>query len=635
MALQTQIAAMKHSKQGTERATADSGRRAHTKERPHSLETRTEQVLTGESIGVGVAIGPAFVVREDPAPDLRERLSSLDRDEEEGRFRDAVIRSISQLGKLQARLALLPEDSQFEIGSLLDVYRRMLGPSRLQRGVIRRIAEGLSAEVAVFEETEALAQASHPPQGARAGSGEDAAAARRRADEFREIGRRLLRNLTRTPFLTLRGMPDGAILVTESLRPSDAALIDPSRVAAVVSEEGGATGHTAIMLRALGIPAVLAVAGALDAVAGGAQVVVDGDRGRIVVDPAHDTLVEARGAVATYAQDRQKLGRMRRLSSKLASGEKVLLQANLELPAELPLIAQSGAAGIGLLRTEFLFINSEELPDETTQFELYASLVEAMGADTTTIRVLDWGGEKPSEALERAGLSTLGETPNPALGLRGIRLLLKHPALLETQLAAILRASAVGPLQVLLPMVTVAEEITAARDIYERVARRLRRKGVALAETLPPFGAMIETPAAALTAGVLAHHADFLAIGTNDLTMYALAADRASADVASLYDARHPAVLRMIADVVNAALQHRTPVSLCGEIAGDPALAPLLVGLGLRSLSMTASAVPRVKQVIRSVRYEECVRLGRRVLAETDSRAIMKVLQEFGNAEVG
>ena len=228
--------------------------------------------------------------------------------------------------------------------------------------------------------------------------------------------------------------------------------------------------------------------------------------------------------------------------------------------------------------------------------------------------------------MERAGVGPREPEANPALGLRGLRLLLAHPELLETQFAAILIASLAGPVRVMLPMVTNIAEFRAARDVYERVARRLRRRGQKLPQKLPPLGAMIETPGAALMAEFFALEADFLSIGTNDLTMYALAVDRASSEVASLYDPVHPAVLRLIAGTTEAALRLRKPVSICGEIAGNPRLAPLLLGLGLRSFSMNASALPRVKQAIRAVSLEECVRLARHILEESDPARIATLL---------
>ena len=602
------------------------------------IETRTgsktrkappEQRFSGVGIYAGIAIGPAVTPSEAPTPVVARKIEAGTEQLEATRLSDAIARSLKQLEKLHARLALLPEETQHEIAPLLDAYRQMLGPSRLLRGAMRRIAEErVNAEAAVSEEAEALAQRLQSRPNV-ASDTEDAAAADRRAEEVREIGRRLVRNLTRAPFRSFTGLPSGAILVAEQLRPADAALIDPSRVAAVATDEGGEADHTAIMLRALGIPAVMGVPGVTEAARAGAIAIVDGLAGTVVINPLPATLDAARRGVAAHARERQRFARLRRLPAELASGEKVELQANLELPTELPLIAQSGAAGIGLLRTEFLFINAEFLPDEAAQEAVYREVIEAMGADCTTIRVLDWGGEKQSEALGNAGFTPAGGDLNPALGLRGLRLLLLHPTVLETQFAAILRAASAGPVRVMLPMVTTLAELRAAREIYERVARRLRRKGVKLPDKLPPLGVMIETPAAAIGADALALEAEFLAIGTNDLTMYTLAVDRASTQVASLYDPLHPAVIRLIGDTTAAALRLRRPVSICGEMAGNPQVVPLLLGLGLRSFSMNASAVPRVKQAVRAVNLDECRRFARRVSEETDPEAVAKLVADF------
>ncbi len=591
-----------------------------------------ERSFAGVGISPGIAIGRPAAPSEAPVAVTAHRIEPGTEQAEADRLADAVTRSLRQLEKLNARLALLPEETQHEIAPLLDAYRQMLGPSRLLRGAARRIQEErLNAEAAVAEEAEALSLRLRDQSGG-ASDTEDAAAAMRRAEEVREIGRRLVRNLTRAPFRSFTAIPTGAVLLAEQLRPADAALIDPSRVAAVVTDEGGEADHTAIMLRALGVPAVMGVAGVTEAARSAALVIVDGAAGTVVVDPTPATLANARSGVAAYGRERQRFARLRRLPAELASGEQIELQANLELPTELPLIAQSGAAGIGLLRTEFLFINAEFLPDEAAQEAVYREVIEAMGADCTTIRVLDWGGEKQSEALGNIGFAPGGGDLNPALGLRGLRLLLRHPAVLETQLAAILRASSAGPVRVMLPMVTILGELRAARAIYERVARRLRRKGVKLPDKLPPLGVMIETPAAAIGADAMALEADFLAIGTNDLTMYTLAVDRASADVSALYDSLHPAVIRLIAGTTEAALRLRRPVSCCGEMAGNPLLMPLLLGLGLRSFSMNASAVPRVKQAVRALNLDECRRFARRVSEQTDPESVARLVAEFSKA---
>ena len=585
-----------------------------------------ERRLTGIPVSAGVAIGPVFGAAEPPVVVTRHRIQAADIQAETARLDQAIAQSRKQLLKLRARLGVLPEDSQAEIAPLLDAYLQMIGPSRLVRGARRRIAEGLvSAETAVADETDAIATALLEMAG-----DDDPAGQQRRAEEVREIGRRLIRNLTRAPFRSFSGLPEGAVLVSESLRPADAALLDPSRLAGVATDEGGADGHTAIMLRALGVPAVLGVAGLSQAARPGATIVVDGAAGTVVVHPSPTTLAAARRAVTAFARARQKLALLRRLASVTEDGETVELQANLEIPAELPLIAQCGATGIGLLRSEFLFMNRETLPDEADQYETYRSVIEAMGGDPVTIRVLDWGGEKDIEALQSEGVVPDVADHNPALGLRGIRLLLRETELFETQLAAILRASLAGPTRVLLPMVTTVAEVRAARDIFDRVVRRLRRRGERLPDRLPPLGIMIETPGAALSADALALEADFFAIGTNDLAMYTLAVDRGETDVAALYDPLHPAVLRLVQFATEAALRMRMPVSVCGEMAANPRLTPLLLGLGLRSFSMNASAVPRVKQAVRGLNIDDCVRFARRVMEQSDPARIQELI--MGNA---
>ncbi|HUZ64951.1 MAG TPA: phosphoenolpyruvate--protein phosphotransferase [Acetobacteraceae bacterium] len=585
---------------------------------------RPELVLKGIAVSPGVAIGKVFGAAEPEARITRQKILAADIEAEGARLEDAILRSRKQLLKLRAHLAILPQEGQTELDPLIEAYLRMIGPSRLIRGVRRRIAETLvSAETAVAEEVDALAGI------ILAMTDDDRAGQRRRADEVREIGRRLIRNLTRMPFRNFANLPDGAVLVVEGLRPADAALLNPARLAGVAAEEGGADGHTAIMLRALGLPAVLGVAGLTHTVRPGEIAVIDGTAGSVVLNPGTATLTSARRGLAQYARERQRLGRLRRLPAETANGEAVELQANLEIPIELPLIAQAGAQGIGLLRSEFLFMNRESLPDEDEQTEAYRTAVEAMGGDPVTIRVLDWGGEKEIEALQAEGLVPDATDLNPALGLRGIRLLLRQPALFETQLAAILRAAAAGPVRVLLPMVTTMAEVRAAREVYDRVGRRLRRRGERLPERLPPLGIMIETPGAALSADALALEADFFSIGTNDLAMYTLAVDRGGTDVASLYDPLHPAVLRLVQFATEAGLRMRMPVSVCGEMAGNPQLTPLLLGLGLRSFSMNAGAVPRVKQAVRAVTTEDCTRFARRIMEQSDGTRIRQMIEDF------
>ena len=586
--------------------------------------------LIGLPACAGVAVGAVFRAVE-PAPHItRNKIHAEDVAAETARFDAAILQSRRQLLKLRSRLSVLPEESQGEIAPLLDAYLQMLGQSRLVRGVRQRVHDRLvSAETAVMEEANHIAAAL-----AAVASADPADAGgpgpQRQAEEVREIGRRLVRNLTRAPFRSYSAAPQGSILVAEALRPSDAALVDPARIAGVATEEGGTDGHTAIILRALGIPSVLGAPGLVQAAASGTTILVDGSSGIVTLRPTATTMAAARRAIAAFARERQQLGRMRRLPAITLDGEAADLQANLELPVELALVAQCGASGIGLLRTEFLFMNRDTVPTVDEQEATYRNVIETMAGDPVTIRVLDWGGEKEIEALVAAGLVPESPDANPALGLRGVRLLLRRLELFETQLTAILRAAKAGPARVMLPMVTNVAEFSAARDVYHRVAAAMRERGERLPEPLPPLGSMIETPGAALSADVLAAEADFFAIGTNDLCMYTLAVDRGELDVAHLYDPLHPAILRLIQMTAEAAHRSHIPVSVCGEMAANPSFTPLLLGLGIRSFSTNASAVPRVKQAVRSTTIDDCQRLTWQVMKQSDPARTRDLLDQFG-----
>jgi len=578
-----------------------------------------EQRFHGQAVGPGVGIGPVHEAVEPELVVTHKRIAAAEVPAEIKRLDEAVSRSRHQLGKLKARLTGLPEHSQTELEPLIDAYLHMLGPSRLMSGIKRRIKDGLgNAEAAVSDEAEAQA-------GAILGlTGSDHAGRQRRADEVREIARRLLRNLAQQPFRNFRDVAPGSVLAAQELRPSDAALIRPNQFAGIITADGGADSHTAVMLRALGLPAVLGAAGVLAAARPGTPAIIDGDTGEIILNPSPASLDAARSKIADITRTRRRLARLQRLPAETRDHVTVELQANLELPFELPLIAQSGAHGIGLLRSEFMFMNREKLPDEDTQTQIYTEIVTAMEGEPVTIRLLDWGSDKDIEALN-AYLPGAAE-PNPALGLRGIRLLLHHPALLETQLAAILRAGAAGPVRIMLPMVSLCAELRETRATLDRVWRRLKHRGVPMAAQKPPLGVMIETPAAALCAPQLAAEAAFFSIGTNDLTMYTMASDRGLPAGGKLYDPLEPAVLRLLHMTAQAASDARIPVALCGELAARERVTPLLLGLGLRQLSMHGAAVPRVKKAIRALHFTECTAIAAAALAAPDAAAVREML---------
>jgi phosphotransferase system enzyme I (PtsI) len=578
-----------------------------------------EICFSGHPVSPGIGIGPVHEAAEPALNISHDKIAAKAVASETARLDEAISLSRKQLVKLKSKLSGLPEQSETEISPLIDAYLHMLGNSRLVRGAKARIAEQLAGpEAAIQDEAEAQAEA------ILALTGTDRAGRARRAEEVREIARRILRNLTRQPFRSFSDLAPGTILAAESLRPADAALIQPSNFAGIFTAEGGADGHTAVMLRALGLPAILGATGVLDAALPGTIAIVDGDAGTVTLNPTAASLAAARARLTAATRNRRSLARLQHLPAETTDRVPIELQANLELPFELPMIAQSGAHGIGLLRSEFMFMNRAILPDEDTQTRIYQDIVEAMDGEPVTIRVLDWGSDKEVAAL--AKYLPAGTETNPALGLRGIRLLLRHPALLETQLTAIFRAAAAGPVRIMLPMVGFVSELVAAREIYDRVWRRLKRRHVPMASEPPPLGIMIETPAAALAATHLARLSAFFAIGTNDLTMYTLAADRGLPVGSKLYDPLEPAILQLIHRTARAAAWQGIPVSLCGELASREQAVPLLLGLGIRQLSMHGNAIPRVKRAIRGVSMAACEDLATAALAAADAGTVRDLL---------
>jgi phosphotransferase system enzyme I (PtsI) len=584
---------------------------------------RRQTRLAGTPIVAGIGIGAATFAEEPALAITRQKIAATDIAAELHQFETAAAQSRKQLNRLNERLAGLPDAAQAELAPLLAAHIHMLGNSRLMRAIRTAIAERLiSAATAVIDITEDQAAIA---QGAAGHRGSDDGAAARHADEIRDIGRRLLRNLTRLPFRSFADLPQGGVLVVERLRPSDAALINPAQFAGIATEEGAADDHTGVMLRAIGVPSVMGVTGLIEAVRQHATVILDGEAGTLIINPSPASMAEAARLRTAFARSQRSLARLRRLASETLDHVIIELQANLELPFELPMVAQSGATGIGLMRSEFLFMNQDILPDEDRQFATYREAVLAMDGDPVTIRLLDWGGDKQSDG-STGDLIAIAHETNPALGLRGVRLLLQHPALLHTQLAAILRAAAFGPVRIMIPMVCCMTELRAVRAALLQVWRHLSDAQIRLPREIPSLGVMIETPAAALNAGLLASEAAFFAIGTNDLTMYTLAVDRSVAGTLALYDPLDPAVLKLIALTIDAAGTAGIPVSLCGELASRAEAVPLLIGLGLRQFSMHGGAVLRIKRAVRSADSRHCATLAAAALAASGAAAVHALL---------
>lgn len=581
----------------------------------------SEIVLEGLAIARGVAIGVAYPHDSGTIAVAERRIEPAEVVAECARFAEAAAAACRQVEQLQLKAVDLGGAAAEEMGYLLDAYRQMLQSSRLVRGVERRITETLvNAEAAVQREIAGIVQSFEAM--------EDSYLAARVAD-IRDIGRRLLRHLTHSPERPFTALPRRAVILAEEMTPADTALLDRRRVAGLATVVGGAEGHTAIMARSLGLPTVLGVAGLMKGLRGGEPVIIDGTGGTVVINPDPATLAHYRARRAHFLRGRRALARLRDLPAETRDGTRLRLQANMELPIEAGVVLESGAEGIGLLRSEFLYMNRDDLPSEEEQYQVLRNLIERLDGRVLTVRTFDAGGDKLAPAL---GLA-IG--PNPALGLRAIRLGLARPDLLETQLAAILRASLHGPLRILVPMIATVEEFRATRQMLGAVAERLRAEGLALPDPLPPLGAMIEVPAAALAADVLAREAEFFAIGTNDLTQYTLAIDRADETVASLFNPLHPAVLRLIQFSARAAAKAGIPLCLCGEMAGDPRYTALLVGMGIRDFSMGALNLPVVKQRIRALDLTAAEALAMAVKAESDSARIAALVDAAGQESEG
>jgi phosphotransferase system enzyme I (PtsI) len=420
-------------------------------------------------------------------------------------------------------------------------------------------------------------------------------------------------------------VPEGAVIVADELTPADTALMDPQRIAGFAAQFGGADSHTAIVARALGMPAVLGVPDLIQHARSEATVIIDGAEGAVIIDPTPETVAQYEARRDALTRERRYLNRLRRLPAVTRDGVEITLEANIELPIELEQATANGAMGLGLVRSEFLYMNRDDLPGEDEQYAVFSALVRGMGGKPVTVRTFDLGGDKLAHSLA----DHYTEADNPALGLRAIRLSLQDRRLLDPQLAAMLRAAAEGPLRILLPMITHAGEIRRVREAMEQVARRLRRRGVPVPKPLPPLGAMIEVPGAALAADSLAAESDFFSIGTNDLIQYTLAIDRSDEQVAHLYNPLHPAVLRLIQFTVEAALRRNMPVSVCGEMAGEPRLTALLLGLGLRNLSMAPRSIPRVKQRIRALDMVATTRRARAIMDQSDTGRIAALIDDF------
>ncbi|MEM7568927.1 MAG: phosphoenolpyruvate--protein phosphotransferase [Pseudomonadota bacterium] len=576
----------------------------------------SHNTVAGQGVSAGVAIGKAYVFDRGEARVAKYRLKEEAIEAELARFDSAVEAAKAQLEEVDRRAKNLSGAAEEEFYLLLKAHAQMLENSRLLRSVVSVIKlEQINAEAAVQAALDQIAEDFRK-------IGDPYLAAR--LDDIREVGHRLIANLTGKGQSRFGHLEDGSIVVGNTVSPADVALMAEANVGGFVSAQGGAEGHTAILARALGLPGVVQAGDILDAVETGNVLVLDGSTGSVVINPDPQQRALYEGLQADFAREVADLSTLRDTLAKTTDGTVISLAANIELPQEVISVQASGADGIGLMRSEFLFMNRDEVPTEEEQFQAYKALIEAMDGAPVTIRTLDVGSDKLSNALR----GHFQEAENPALGLRAIRLSLKESELLEAQLCALLRAAHYGPLRILLPMITTPDEVRQVRSVMLRMVRRMARRGQPIPDPLPPLGVMIEVPAAALAADALASECDFFSIGTNDLTMYTLAIDRGNEQVSDLYNPLHPAVLRLIQFATAAADKADIPINLCGEVAGDPRMTKLLLGLGLRHFSMSAPALPRIKKQVTQLSVEDAISLGAKIMSMTDISAIMSSIYD-------
>lgn len=445
-----------------------------------------------------------------------------------------------------------------------------------------------------------------------------------KAVDLEELRERTLGNLLKIGVQGVREDWSG-ILVAKSLGPSDTSRLDPQKILGIVTTTGGPTSHAAILARSLGVPAVMGVPGIVESATPGDLLIVDGDKGRVILNPEPATLDEYEALEERRIESIVELDAVAFQPATTRDGRRIGLEANLGFAADLKTLRSLGAEGVGLFRTEFLFLKRTALPDEEEQFRLYRRMVEDADGLPITFRILDAGGDKPVAALHAI------QEENPFLGYRSIRLLLSRPDILGAQLRALLRASHFGPLRLLIPMVSGMEEIREVQKMLGTIQQELSERGIPFDPRIE-LGVMIEIPSAVHLSPLLARHADFLSIGTNDLIQFTLAVDRNNEHVASYFEILHPGVLAGIARVAEAGAKAQKPVAVCGEAASNPDIIPLLVGLGITHLSMTPAFIPAAKRVIRALSHRKAEEMAKQALLATTILEVKAVLEEFHNS---
>jgi len=551
--------------------------------------TPKEIRFEGAGVSAGVARGRVHVVRDELEEVVHYRIAPSQVADEIARFETALIQTRMQILQMQQRIA---ESIGAKDAAIFDAHLLVVEDRTLIDEVLRKLETDLCNVEWIFQEVatryaETLNKIDDPYL-------------RERALDIQDVTKRVIRNLQGKAPKTFLAMAEPHILVAHNLTPSDTASINRANVLGIATDLGSRTSHTAILARSLNIPAIVGLHDITAKLETGQYVLLDGNDGWLIVDPTPKTVAEYAEIESRRAKVTAKLKELRETTSTTRDGRHIVLSANIELPQDVDAVEANGAEGIGLYRTEFLYLNRPTLPTEDEQYEIYRRVAERVRPDPLIIRTFDLGGDKLAPDTV-----DIADELNPFLGWRAIRFCLENIDIFKTQLRAILRASVVGNVKIMFPMISGLDELRRAIAVLDECKEELRSSKIDMAERLE-VGAMIEIPSAAICASVLASEVDFLSIGTNDLIQYALAVDRVNEKIAHLYEPTHPAVLRLLKMIADAAHDHNLWVGVCGEMAGDIALVPLLLGLGMDELSTSAILVPRVKRAVQSLTIPEC-----------------------------
>lgn len=574
-------------------------------------EEQTEKRFHGVGVSPGIARGTIFVHRpEDEEPPVRQ-ISESDFPAEIARFEAALMATRAQILEMQQRIA---EAIGSKDAGIFDAHLLVVEDRTLIDEVLRTLTREKTNIEHVFQKvasrySKTLSEIDDPYL-------------RERALDIHDVTRRVIHNLMGKAGPTLSSITSPHILVAHNLTPSDTAQLNRTLVLGFVTDVGSKTSHTAIMARSLSIPAVVGLHNVSTALATGDHVLLDGYNGLLILNPTDQTLWEYGELEFKQGQVEEKLVELRETTSTTTDGRHVILSANIELPEDVDLVKKSGAEGVGLYRTEFFYLNKTDLPTEEEQFRTYQKVAQEVMPNSVIIRTLDLGGDKFMTALQ------LPEELNPFLGWRAIRFCLERVDIFKTQLRAILRASISGNVRLMYPMISGLQELKRANEILEECRQELRNEGIPFNEKME-VGAMIEVPSAAVVADLLAKEVNFFSIGTNDLIQYTIAVDRVNERISYLYEPTHPAIIRLIKMTVDAAHAHNLWVGVCGEMAGEILLTPLLIGLGVDELSTGAALVPRVKRAVQSLDVGICLKLVEDIRQLDSAEQILARCQEI------